>query len=109
MFLMPSLFEPCGLGQLIALRYGSIPIVRETGGLKDTISPYNKYTGIGNGFGFKNFNSNELMQIIEYALTIYDDKDAWNNIIRQAMDSDNSWEKSAMQYKLLYEDVVKRP
>ena len=71
MFLMPSLFEPCGLGQLIALRYGSIPIVRETGGLKDTISPYNKYTGIGNGFGFKNFNSNELMQIIEYALTIY--------------------------------------
>ena len=109
MFLMPSLFEPCGLGQLIALRYGSIPIVRETGGLKDTISPYNKYTGIGNGFGFKNFNSNELMQIIEYALTIYDDKDTWNNIIRQAMDSDNSWEKSAMQYKLLYEDVVKRP
>ena len=109
MFLMPSLFEPCGLGQLIALRYGSIPIVRETGGLKDTISPYNKYTGIGNGFGFKNFNSNELMQIIEYALTIYDDKDAWNNIIRQALDSDNSWEKSAMQYKLLYEDVVKRP
>ena len=109
MFLMPSLFEPCGLGQLIALRYGTIPIVRETGGLKDTICPYNKYTGIGNGFGFKNFNSNELMQIIEYALTIYDDKDAWNNIIRQAMDSDNSWEKSAMQYKLLYEDVVKRP
>ena len=109
MFLMPSLFEPCGLGQLIALRYGSIPIVRETGGLKDTISPYNKYTGIGNGFGFKNFNSNELMQIIEYALTIYDDKDAWNNIISHAMDSDNSWEKSAMQYKLLYEDVVKRP
>ena len=109
MFLMPSLFEPCGLGQLIALRYGSIPIVRETGGLKDTISPYNKYNGVGNGFGFKNFNSNELMQIIEYALTIYDDKDAWNNIIRQAMDSDNSWEKSAMQYKWLYEGVVKRP
>ena len=108
MFLMPSLFEPCGLGQLIALRYGSIPIVRETGGLKDTISPYNKYNGVGNGFGFKNFNSNELMQIIEYALTIYDDKDAWNNIIRQAMDSDNSWEKSAMQYKWLYEGVVNR-
>ena len=109
MFLMPSLFEPCGLGQLIALRYGSIPIVRETGGLKDTISPYNKYNGVGNGFGFKNFNSNELMQIIEYALTIYNDKNAWNNIIRQAMNSDNSWEKSAMQYKCLYEGVVKRP
>ena len=109
MFLMPSLFEPCGLGQLIALRYGSIPIVRETGGLKDTISPYNKYNGVGTGFGFKNFNSNELMQIMEYALTIYNDKNAWNNIIRQAMNSDNSWEKSAMQYKWLYEGVVKRP
>lgn len=108
MFLMPSLFEPCGLGQLIALRYGSIPIVRETGGLKDTISPYNQYNGVGNGFGFKNFNSNELMQIIEYALTIYNDKNAWNNIIRQAMNSDNSWEKSAMQYKCLYEGVVNR-
>lgn len=108
MFLMPSLFEPCGLGQLIALRYGSIPIVRETGGLKDTISPYNQYNGVGNGFGFKNFNSNELMQIMEYALTIYSDKNAWNNIIRQAMNSDNSWEKSAMQYKWLYEGVVNR-
>lgn len=108
MFLMPSLFEPCGLGQLIALRYGSIPIVRETGGLKDTISPYNQYNGVGNGFGFKNFNSNELMQIIEYALTIYNDKNAWNNIIRQAMNSDNSWEKSATQYKWLYEGVVNR-
>ena len=108
MFLMPSLFEPCGLGQLIALRYGSIPIVRETGGLKDTISPYNQYNGVGNGFGFKNFNSNELMQIIEYALTIYNDKDAWNNIIRQAMNSDNSWKKSAKQYKWLYEGVINR-
>lgn len=108
MFLMPSLFEPCGLGQLIALRYGSIPIVRETGGLKDTISPYNQYNGVGNGFGFKNFNSNELMQIMEYALTIYNDKNDWNNIIRQAMNSDNSWEKSAMQYKWLYEGVVNR-
>ena len=109
MFLMPSLFEPCGLGQLIALRYASIPIVRETGGLKDTITPYNKYNGKGNGFGFKNFNSNELMQIVEYALTIYNDEKAWNNIIRQAMNSDNSWEKSAMQYKLLYEGVINRP
>ena len=108
MFLMPSLFEPCGLGQLIALRYGSIPIVRETGGLKDTISTYNQYNGVGNGFGFKNFNSNELMQIIEYALTIYNDKNSWNNIIRQAMNSDNSWEKSAKQYKWLYEGVINR-
>lgn len=109
MFLMPSLFEPCGLGQLISLRYGAIPIVRETGGLKDTISPYNEYTGRGNGFGFKNFNSNELMQIIEYALKIYSDKDAWKNIIRQAMNSDNSWDKSAIQYKKLYEGLVRIP
>lgn len=109
MFLMPSLFEPCGLGQLISLRYGAIPIVRETGGLKDTISPYNEYTGEGNGFGFKNFNSNELMQITEYALKIYKDKDAWKNIIRQAMNSDNSWDKSAIQYKKLYEGLVKIP
>ena len=109
MFLMPSLFEPCGLGQLISLRYGAIPIVRETGGLKDTISPYNEYTGEGNGFGFKNFNSNELMQITEYALKIYKDKDAWKNIIRQAMNSDNSWDKSAIQYKKLYEGLVKTP
>ncbi|SQC08868.1 glycogen synthase [Clostridium perfringens] len=66
-FLMPSLFEPCGLGQLIALRYGAIPIVRETGGLKDTIHSYNKYTGIGNGFSFTNYNNNDLMHVIELA------------------------------------------
>ena len=81
-FLMPSLFEPCGLGQLIALRYGSIPIVRETGGLKDTIFPYNQYNELGNGFSFTNYNAEELMQIIEYALRIYNDKNAWNNRIK---------------------------
>ena len=105
-FLMPSLFEPCGLGQLIALRYGAIPVVRETGGLKDTIIPYNEYTKVGNGFGFKNFNSNELMNILEYAIEVYNDKDSWKNIIDQAMNSDNSWEKSANEYKKLYEVVV---
>ena len=68
MFLMPSSFEPCGLGQLIALRYGTIPIVRETGGLRDTVVPYNKYTGEGNGFGFRNYNANELISIIEEAI-----------------------------------------
>lgn len=108
MFMMPSLFEPCGLGQLIALRYGSIPIVRETGGLKDTIIPYNQYNGIGNGFGFRNFNSNELMNITEYAISVYLDKNSWNKIIKQAMESNNSWEKSANQYKWLYEEVVNR-
>lgn len=106
MFLMPSLFEPCGLGQLIALRYGSIPIVRETGGLKDTIFPYNKYNGVGNGFGFNNYNSNELINVTEYAIQIYNDKKAWLNIVEQAMSSDNSWSKSANEYKCLYKGIV---
>lgn len=106
-FLMPSLFEPCGLGQLIALRYGAIPIVRETGGLKDTINSYNKYTGVGNGFSFKNYNRNDLMNAIELALEIYEDKKAWNSLIIQAMDSDNSWDKSTEKYKKLYEELIK--
>ncbi|WP_288481039.1 glycogen synthase GlgA [uncultured Clostridium sp.] len=103
MFLMPSLFEPCGLGQLIALRYGSIPIVRETGGLKDTISAFNKYTGKGNGFSFKNYNAYEMVNIIEEALDTFKNKDVWNSIIKQALDSNNSWEKSAKDYLKLYE------
>ena len=107
MFLMPSLFEPCGLGQLIALRYGAIPIVRETGGLKDTIHSYNKYTGIGNGFSFTNYNHNDLMHVIELALETYDDKEIWRSLIIQAMYSDNSWNKSAEKYKELYEELIK--
>ena len=103
MFLMPSLFEPCGLGQLIALRYGSIPIVRETGGLKDTISAFNKYTGKGNGFSFKNYNAYEMVNIIEEALDTFKNKDVWNSIVKQALDSNNSWEKSAKDYLKLYE------
>ena len=106
MFLMPSLFEPCGLGQLIALRYGTIPIVRETGGLKDTIRPYNQYSKVGNGFGFKNYNANELMSITEYALALYKDKEHWKGIVRQAMESNNSWEKSAQEYNKLYEELL---
>jgi starch synthase len=108
LFLMPSLFEPCGLGQLIALRYGALPIVRETGGLKDSISPYNKYTGLGNGFGFKNYNCSELINISEYALNIYNDKNIWSSLVEQAMKSDNSWKKSAREYKELYIDVINR-
>lgn len=108
LFLMPSLFEPCGLGQLIALRYGTIPIVRETGGLKDTIVPYNQYNGLGNGFGFKNYNCNELIHVSEYALNIYNDKHIWNSIIEQAMKSDNSWGKSAREYKELYIGVMNK-
>ncbi|MGL5243913.1 MAG: glycogen synthase GlgA [Sarcina sp.] len=106
MFLMPSLFEPCGLGQLIALRYGSIPIVRETGGLKDTILPYNQYTDIGNGFSFTNYNSNDLMHVINYALETYKNKDVWTSIVTQAMNSNNSWEKSAKEYKKLYKELL---
>ncbi|WP_195266914.1 MULTISPECIES: glycogen synthase GlgA [unclassified Clostridium] len=107
-FLMPSLFEPCGLGQLIALRYGTIPIVRETGGLKDTVIPYNQYTGLGNGFGFRNYNCHELTHVSEYALNVYNNKQIWNSLIRQAMKSDNSWEKSAREYKKLYIGVINK-
>ncbi|MBD7913459.1 MULTISPECIES: glycogen synthase GlgA [Clostridium] len=106
MLLKPSLLEPCGSGQLIALRYGTIPIGRETGGLKDTILPYNKYNGKGNGFSFSNFNANELLMIIEYALDIYQDKECWKSIVDQAMNSDYSWEKSASEYSELYCQII---
>lgn len=106
-FLMPSLFEPCGLGQLIALRYGAVPIVRETGGLKDTVKPYNQYTGEGNGFSFSNYNGDELLSVLERALKYYRDKEIWRNLVLQAMTSDNSWEKSANNYKELYSELLK--
>ena len=106
MFLKPSLLEPCGLGQLIALRYGAVPIGRETGGLKDTISPYNKYNGKGNGFSFCNFNANELLMIIEYALEVYQDKESWSSIVKQAIKSNYSWDKSADEYCKLYKEII---
>ena len=109
MYLMPSKFEPCGLGQLIALRYGTIPIVRETGGLKDTVNPYNEYTGIGNGFSFRNFNGDELLHTTEYALKMYWDRWRWKGIVNQAMNSDNSWSKSADSYIGLYNEIVSWP
>lgn len=105
-FLMPSLFEPCGLGQLIALRYGSIPVVREVGGLKDTILSYNQYNGLGNGFSFTNYNANDLLNVLEYALSIFKDKKQWNGIMKQAMESNNSWEKAAKDYKNIYENLM---
>ncbi|WP_288479028.1 glycogen synthase GlgA [uncultured Clostridium sp.] len=103
MFLMPSKFEPCGLGQLIALRYGNVPIVRETGGLKDTIEAYNKFKFTGNGFSFYNYSSIELKNCIFEALEIYKRKDEWNNLVKTAMSCDNSWKKSALEYKRIYE------
>ena len=106
MFLMPSLFEPCGIGQLIALKYGSIPIVRETGGLKDTIIPYNKYTGNGNGFSFTNYSSDELLEMINSALNLYKDKASWNKLVNNAMSSNNSWENSAKNYMNLYNNLI---
>lgn len=100
---MPSLFEPCGLSQLMSLRYGTVPIVRETGGLKDTVQPYNEYESTGTGFSFANYNAHEMMDIINYAKHIYyDKKREWNKIIDRAMAADFSWNMSARRYEDLY-------
>ena len=102
-FLMPSLFEPCGLSQLMSLRYGTVPIVRETGGLKDTVMPYNEYESTGTGFRFMNYNAHEMLGTIRYAERIYyDKKREWNKIIDRAMASDFSWDHSAKQYEEMY-------
>lgn len=106
-FLMPSLFEPCGLSQLMALRYGAIPIVRETGGLKDTVEPYNEYESTGTGFSFKNYNAHEMMQTIRYAEHIYyNKKREWNKMIDRAMAADFSWHKSANKYQEMYDWLI---
>lgn len=102
-FLMPSLFEPCGLSQLMSLRYGTVPIVRETGGLKDTVMPYNEYESTGTGFSFMNYNAHEMLGTIRYAERIYyDKKREWNKIIDRAMASDFSWDHSAKRYEEMY-------
>ena len=103
MFLMPSLFEPCGLSQMIAMRYGTLPIVRETGGLKDTVQPYNQFTGEGTGFSFANFNGDEMADTVFRAARLFwDDREAWNKLVDNAMDADFSWEKSANTYLDVY-------
>lgn len=104
-FLMPSLFEPCGLGQMVALKYGTIPVVRETGGLKDTIDAYNEFANEGNGFSFKNYNQDEFINCIRYALKFYSDKRVWNDLMKRAMKCDNSWEKSTVEYLNLYKKL----
>ncbi len=102
-FLMPSLFEPCGLSQLMSLRYGTVPIVRETGGLKDTVVPYNEYESTGTGFSFTNYNAHEMLACIRYAKHIYyDKKREWNKLIERGMAVDFSWKSSAVQYEELY-------
>lgn len=107
LFLMPSRFEPCGLSQLISLRYGTLPLVRETGGLKDTVWPYNEFTGEGNGFSFAHYNADEMMKIVYYAMDIYyNNREAWNKIVQNAMEADFSWNVSADKYIHMYQDLT---
>ncbi|MDD6348179.1 MAG: glycogen synthase GlgA [Lachnospiraceae bacterium] len=106
-FLMPSRFEPCGLSQLMSLRYGCLPIVRETGGLKDTVEPYNEFEGTGTGFSFTNYNAHEMMNTVRYAERIYyDRKREWNKMIERAMRADFSWHASALQYQAMYDWLI---
>jgi len=103
---MPSLFEPCGLSQLMALRYGTVPIVRETGGLKDTVQPYNEYEGTGIGFSFANYNAHEMMNTINYAKDVfYNRKREWNKLVERGMAVDYSWPASARKYEALYQKM----
>jgi starch synthase len=105
-FLMPSLFEPCGLSQLISMRYGTLPIVRETGGLKDTVMPYNQYTKEGTGFTFANFNADEMMNMIKYCIYVYYmQKEDWKTLVANAMKADVSWEASCRKYFELYDSM----
>ena len=105
--LVPSRFEPCGLTQLMALRYGTIPVVRETGGLKDTVIPYNEYEKTGNGFSFRNYNAHEMLNTIRYAEHIYyDRKREWNKIVDRAMATDYSWKVSAGKYQEMYDWLI---
>ena len=106
-FVMPSLFEPCGLGQMIAMRYGTLPLVRETGGLKDSVKAYNQYTGEGTGFTFTNFNPYDLKEVMYLAIGLYNDyKDIWQSLVKQAMKEDFSWDKSAKVYMELYQNLI---
>lgn len=109
-FLMPSLFEPCGLSQLVSMMYGTVPVVRETGGLKDTVFPYNEYTGEGNGFSFANINAHEFLFITKYACDLYrHHKDVWDDIVKAGMSGDYSWTKSAGEYAGLYSLITGIP
>ncbi len=106
LFLMPSLFEPCGISQLIAMRYGTLPIVRETGGLKDTVFPYNEFTGEGNGFSFANYDAGEMLNVIRWALSVWRDAKARKALIKQAMESDYSFDRCAESYAELYKSLT---
>lgn len=108
LFLMPSLYEPCGISQLIALRYGTIPIVRETGGLRDVVQPYNEYTGEGNGFSFTNYNAHDMLHTVRRAVHFYHDKKSWNRILNNIKRRDYSWNQSARKYIHLYQQLLQQ-
>ncbi len=107
-FLMPSNYEPCGIGQIVAMRYGTIPVVRETGGLKDTVQQFDKYTQTGNGFVFSDYNAHEMMYALKKALSSYENYAEWNQIVHNAMATDFSWTNSAKEYKKLYEQLANK-
>lgn len=109
LFLMPSKFEPCGLGQMIAMRYGSIPVVRETGGLNDTVQAYDEWSDKGNGFTFTNFNAHDMLYTLRRALTFYHyEKPVWRKLVKTTMEMDFSWAQSAFQYNRLYSELISR-
>ena len=108
MFLMPSRYEPCGLNQLYSLKYGTVPVVRETGGLADTIQDYDPKTGEGTGFVFKNYDSGELLEVVKRALQIYQDKDVWMKLMKNGMEQDFSWQASARRYEELYQKALEK-
>lgn len=106
-FLMPSLFEPCGLSQLMSLRYGTLPIVRETGGLRDTVEPYNEYENTGTGFSFTNYNAHDMLNVVNYAKYVYFcQRERWDEMVERAMKKDFSWANSARQYEALYDSLT---
>ena len=106
-FIMPSIFEPCGLSQMISMRYGSVPVVRETGGLKDTVEPYNEYEDTGCGFSFAGADAGEFLNILRYAQDIYyNHKRCWNKIVERGMNKDFSWNASAECYGRLYDELI---
>jgi starch synthase len=106
MFLMPSLFEPCGLSQMFSMRHGTIPLVRETGGLNDTVRPYNEFTGEGNGFTFTSYNAHDMLYTIRRAVEFYHNKSTWEMLVKRAMKEDFRWEKSAAEYIELYRKAM---
>jgi starch synthase len=105
LFLMPSLFEPCGLSQMIAMAYGTLPIVRETGGLRDTVTAYNEFTGEGNGFSFTNYNAHDMLHVIEYAVAQHKNREAWQKLVKNAMNAKYDWSTQSAKYLKLYREL----